>query len=213
VTKRGLQKKLAQRAEANVALFENLEAQVEKAVSELDFANLESNYGNTVDDYGICALTCNNWIDALRDGDCLCITLDVGRSQAAIADPTQVVIKEIHSTIVTAQAFLDALEYSLSRYNKAHGGFSKTASGSIMIGSSREGMTLLRAPRSPFPKVLITLLLCFHTDITGVLPIFICEEHWKVAKHKMKPILGWTATLDIMVCLRASNNTITIMGS
>lgn len=31
--------------------------------------------------------------------------------------------------------------------------------------------------------------------IIGVLPLFICDDHWDVAKLLMKPILGWVTTL------------------
>ena len=30
------------------------------------------------------------------------------------------------------------------------------------------------------------------------MPLYICDDHWSIAKHKMKPIMGWTATLDIL---------------
>jgi len=32
--------------------------------------------------------------------------------------------------------------------------------------------------------------------ISGALPLFICEDHWKIAKLLMKPLLGWAVTLD-----------------
>ncbi len=52
---------------------------------------LTSTYIDSAEAFGTCALSCLNWIDALADHDCFCITLNVGRSQAAIADPTQVI--------------------------------------------------------------------------------------------------------------------------
>jgi hypothetical protein len=32
--------------------------------------------------------------------------------------------------------------------------------------------------------------------ITGVLPLYICDEHWKIGKEMMIPILAWLTTLD-----------------
>jgi hypothetical protein len=104
--------------------------------------------------------------------------LNVTRSEAAIADPTQVVVHSISPTFITADSFLDSVEFALSKTNVntpevAHGGFSKAAQPSVVVGQARE-------------------------SISGVLPLYICEEHWSVAKHKMKPIMGWVTTLDIL---------------
>jgi len=115
-----------------------------------------------------------NWVDAIKEGDCLCVTLDIGRSQAAIADPSQVVIKAVHQTLITAESFLDSVEFGLSKAENAediHGGFDKRNQGSVVVGASRE-------------------------VINGALPLFIHKDHWSIAKHKIRPILGWTATLD-----------------
>ena len=35
-----------------------------------------------------------------------------------------------------------------------------------------------------------------NENITGCMPIYICEEHWGNAKFLMKSILGWITTLD-----------------
>ena len=34
--------------------------------------------------------------------------------------------------------------------------------------------------------------------ITGVLPLYINSSHWTVAREKLKAILGWTCTLNIL---------------
>lgn len=30
--------------------------------------------------------------------------------------------------------------------------------------------------------------------VTAIVPVYLCKEHWEVAKLLMKPCLGWTAT-------------------
>ena len=40
--------------------------------------------------------------------DCMCIGLDVGRSEAAIADPSRLIIKDIIPTFMSADCFLDS---------------------------------------------------------------------------------------------------------
>lgn len=53
----------------------------------------------------------------------MCLGLDVGRSEAAIADPTKLVIKDIIPTFMSADSFLDSAAYKLTRNTNAHGGF------------------------------------------------------------------------------------------
>jgi hypothetical protein len=170
ITKKSLEKKLNKRADTNVSLFEKNEKDIEKIVQNINFESLSKN-----DFDGVCALSCNNWIEALENGDCMCLSLDISRTQAAIADPAQVNIKNIYGTILTAESFLDSIEYSVrsSTESNAHGGFNPKASGSIVLGEGRE-------------------------NITGVLPLYINKEHWQVAKRKMKPIMGWMTTLDVL---------------
>jgi hypothetical protein len=35
-------------------------------------------------------------------------------------------------------------------------------------------------------------------NITGILPLYLFQEHWEVAKNKIAPTLGYMCTLDIM---------------
>jgi hypothetical protein len=30
--------------------------------------------------------------------------------------------------------------------------------------------------------------------VTALVPVYLCKEHWEVAKLLMKPCLGWAAT-------------------
>ncbi len=70
-----------QRVETNALLFDNLEKKIETAVKELNFTELEKKYGTMAESFGTCALSCMNWLEALKEKDCLCLTLNVTRSQ------------------------------------------------------------------------------------------------------------------------------------
>ena len=109
----------------------------------------------------------------MEAGDCMCLGLDVGRSEAAIADPSRLVIKDIIPTFMSADSFLDSAVFSLGRNEEAHGGFTVKNEGKLAQGIGRE-------------------------NITGVLPLYLFPEHWEVARRKAPPILGFMCTLDVM---------------
>lgn len=137
----------------------------------VDSDELEKKYEDHIHKFGTCMLTCYNFIEAMADEDCLCMTFDLNRPEIAIADCTRINIKKIYPTIISAKSFMDCAKYSVKLNAKASGGFDEDSKGSIIKGVSNE-------------------------DITGVLPLFICKEHWDIATLLMKPILGWVITLD-----------------
>ena len=53
----------------------------------------------------------------------MCIALDVGRSEAAIADPSKLKIKDVFLSFMSSEGFLDFAAFSLSNDEEAHGGF------------------------------------------------------------------------------------------
>lgn len=81
----------------------------------------------------------------MREGECMCLTLDVGRSEAAIADPSQISIKKINQTLMSSGAFLNSVTFALNdKFNveSVHGGFQKESiSASILQGLARENIT------------------------------------------------------------------------
>jgi hypothetical protein len=62
----------------------------------------------------------------MESGDCMCLALDVSRSEACIADPSRLVIKDIVPTFMTGDSFLDSAIFSLRKDGEAHGGFGGT---------------------------------------------------------------------------------------
>ena len=171
ISNRTLKLKLDKRAIDNVSLFDNIDSKVEKELKKIDLQSLNLN-----DFDGQCMLSQMNYVEALKNSDCICLTLDIERPEAAIMDPTRVIIKNINSTILSAESFLDAVKYSLEKTanpKDCHGGFSLFNDAKIITGQSRE-------------------------NITGALPLFINPAHWVVARQKMKPIMGYMCTLNVL---------------
>ncbi len=54
-----------------------------------------------------------------------------------------------------------------------YGGFGRDAGGQLVAGQSRE-------------------------PISGCLPLYINQQHWAVARHRIKPLLGWMCTLNVL---------------
>jgi glycine cleavage system regulatory protein len=171
VTRKALLKKLDKRATKAVPIINEAFEKVHNYAKDLNQGELESKYNELVENTGTCMLTCYNFVEAMGDEDCLCLTFDLNRPEIAIADCTRIQIKQIYPTIMSAKSFMDSAKYSIKLNAKASGGFSDDEQGRIIKGVSNE-------------------------DITGVLPLFICPEHWKIAALLMKPILGWVITLD-----------------
>ena len=169
--KQGLSTKLTKRTTKNTNLMVNIKKSIADTITKLDFDDLKQKYSDLVSNVGNCILSFNNFIDALADEDCLCLTFDIGRSEAAIADPTQIIIKNVYPSFLTAKSFFHSTEFALRKDRLAHGGFEKHAEGLILKGAARE-------------------------NITGVMPLYFCEENWRVAKQFMKLTLAWDVTLD-----------------
>ena len=71
----------------------------------------------------------------------MCIALDVGRSEAAINDPSRLVIKDIVPTFMSGNAFLDSASFMIGKDENAHGGFDVKKEGKLSMGVGRENVT------------------------------------------------------------------------
>ncbi len=103
----------------------------------------------------------------------MCLCLDIARPEAAVADPSKLVIKEVTPTYMSATAFLDSAGFLLSKNDLAHGGFSLRAEGKLAEGIGREA-------------------------VTGVLPLYLFKEHWEVARRCAPRVFGFMCTADVM---------------
>jgi hypothetical protein len=90
----------------------------------------------------------------MQEGDCMCLALDVVRSEVTIADPSRLVIKEIIPNFLTSSSFIDAATFAIGDNPQATGGFDKNAERKMIVGANRE-------------------------NITGCFPLYLFKEHAK----------------------------------
>lgn len=172
-----MSKLLDKRALKNEVNYQNSSKNIEKFVKGLKEDVLTKKYAALSDKVGISVLSTNNVIQTVMEGDCLAIGLSVKRPEAAIADPSRLIIDDIYFTWYDSESYLESAIYYLNKSNSAHGGFSTTNDpryvNKLAVGASRE-------------------------DVTGIMPLYLFPEHWYIAKRKIQPILGMMCTLDIM---------------
>lgn len=118
---------LDKRSSQNQNLYHQNETQIKKVVAKMDLKQLEKDFKQLIDTIGDCPLSCCSVTELMSDYDCMCICLNVQRPEAAIADPSRLVINDVYPTYVSADLFLKSarhkLEHSFSDGKDAHGGF------------------------------------------------------------------------------------------
>ncbi len=73
----------------------------------MKFDDLKVKHKDIAEFIGQCPLSLNNVFEAMELGTCMCIGLEVERSEACIADPSLLKIKNIIPTFMTAESFQD----------------------------------------------------------------------------------------------------------
>jgi hypothetical protein len=161
--KAGLQRKLDARAEANADKQQNADQKKMQLLKDVPEITIDQEFEDMN-----CFLTCQNPAEAYSDGDSMCFTFDCGRSPAAVADPTKVVIKKILPSYITSEGFLDAAKMAGAG---SLGDFDKNSQACVITSEGRE-------------------------PISGALPLYINAENWKMVRLNMAPILGLITTCD-----------------
>ena len=118
----------------------------------INFEEIKTTHKELSDQIGNCYLSTLSVFEAMEQEDCMCLALDVTRSEAAIADPTKLVIKQIIPNFLTAQSFIDAAQFAIGNNPEATGGFDKGADRTMIVGANRE-------------------------NITGCFPLYLFKEH------------------------------------
>ena len=134
---------------------------------------LNSEHEELINRIGPCPFTCFDVVEAIEDGDCFGIALDIGRSEATIMDPSKLVIKKIIPNFMSINYFMESSIYNLKKNMEAGGGFDYKNEASLAIGMSRE-------------------------NISGVMPLYLFKEHWEMARRKIQSVFGFMCTLDPM---------------
>ena len=127
--------------------------QLDEAHSNIDFDKIEVDRKEFIQKIGTCPISTMNTLECLKEKDCMCIGLEISRSEATISDPSKLVIHDVHPTFISLDSFLESSIFNLKCNQDASGGFDYDKQGELAIGSGRE-------------------------SISGVLPLFLFKEHW-----------------------------------
>tara|TARA_B110000285_G_scaffold141354_1_gene158144 strand:+ start:1789 stop:2136 length:348 start_codon:yes stop_codon:yes gene_type:complete len=96
-----------------------------------------------------------NTVEALEEQDCMCIGLSVTRPEAAIADSSRLIIRDIFPTYISADSFLESAQFKISNSAgagaAAHGGFDESSRrGCPSCLGGRGGRRGRRGPRGGY---------------------------------------------------------------
>jgi len=154
-----------------------LDSELAEIVGSYDFKKIEADNTTIIEATGDCYYSCMSIIELMQGADCMCIGLEIQRPEAAIADPSRLIIRDILPTYISADSFLESARFMIEaaggvEQEKAHGGFNEKK-GHLALGLGRE-------------------------SITGVMPLYFFQEHWQLAKKKAQQLFGLMCTLDIM---------------
>lgn len=104
----------------------------------------------------------------------MCLGLAIKRSNATISDPTKLIISDVYPVYMGLDAFLESAIYNLKMNQDAAGNFDiKDEGGVLAVGAGR-------------------------VNLTGLMPLFLFNEHWEIAKRKVQPLYGFMCTLEVL---------------
>ena len=176
--KKGLQKKLDERAIKNKEFYKKLDQQVEEAAKHFDFKKLREEHKELAENIGMCPLSVMDLFEAMEAGTCMCLGIEVERPENAVADPSLVKIVKIVPSFMTAESFIDSSIYSLKKDAAAHGGFTQKGA------TAQEGSGLAQGAA--------------RENINACIPLYLFKEHWEIARRRAPPIYGLSVVADVM---------------
>ena len=208
ITKRGLVKKLNKRIQGNLKSLENSDALLEQevnGVNGIDFKQLVACPAVTpklqasLDDYTCFMSTCN-WVELLKDKDALGVSICISRSQSAIAEPTRINVYKVNTSYISIQSLLNCVQYGLDILVSS-GGYNNDNNSDDDNTGKITGPAAIHGGfdrKNRDANVLVnTTGGVYRESITGVFPLYIHKDHFKIAKILSKPLFGWMTTLDI----------------
>lgn len=92
----------------NEALYKRLEEEAHKLVRSFDFGYLYERNKGVIGEVGQCPISTCNAIEAMQEGDCMALSLEVSRCEGTIGDPSLLRIKKIIPTFITIDSFLQS---------------------------------------------------------------------------------------------------------
>ena len=97
-----LQKMMDKRALQNKGLYEKLDQEIKNLVANLNIEKLGKEQAEIISDVGDCCFSVANTLEALEEGDCMCLGVKIKRPEAAIADSSRIVVVDVFPTYITA---------------------------------------------------------------------------------------------------------------
>lgn len=127
VSTSNLGKMLDKRAVKNKDLYEKNDKEIVDVRKKFNMDKIEKKYRELADQLGTCPLTQCDVIEAVESCDCMSIGLSVRRPEAAIADPSRLIVEDIFPTYVSTESFLDAAKFKIENSGaESIGGFKAT---------------------------------------------------------------------------------------
>ena len=121
---------------------------------------------------GNCPLSMCSVVELMQNKDVMCLGISIARSEATIADPTKLVIRDVYPVYMSLDAFMESSIYNMRlSEGQAAGGFDLKDEAKLAVGAGRE-------------------------NISGLMPLYLFAEHWELAKRKVQPLYGFMCTLD-----------------
>mmetsp|Transcript_4486 Transcript_4486/g.4342 ORF Transcript_4486/g.4342 Transcript_4486/m.4342 type:complete len:503 (+) Transcript_4486:1059-2567(+) len=107
------------------------------------------------------------------------MTLEIERPRDLLGLAYQIKIKKILVYSITADSFIDSALF-------------ETKAGQVIQGSRSYQNGVKPLPASEVIKGLP------NEVINGIFPVYINEDHWQIAKEKIKPLVGWNVTVNVL---------------
>ena len=86
---------------------------MDQALSKINFEKVEAEYSDMSDMIGTCPVSQQTAIECLKVKDCMCIGLEISRSEATINDPSRLIVREVHHSFMSLDSFLESSIYKL----------------------------------------------------------------------------------------------------
>lgn len=96
---------LEEKVQRNISYISMLEEKIEKVVeaNTPTYKLLHQKADPMALEHFSCVLTCCDYLESLVESDVLCLSMNVTRSEVAIADPTKIRINDIFETVVSGR--------------------------------------------------------------------------------------------------------------
>ena len=98
---------------------------INRSLKGMDLTKLREEHKELIEVIGCCPLSCSDVIESMEEKDVMCLSLDIGRTEACINDPSRLVIKDIIPTFMGADSFLDSAIFHLKSDKDSHGGMTR----------------------------------------------------------------------------------------